>query len=111
MSNEKVRLIIEIDKKVYEHVRDKKFFISPWVDDAIAQGIQYNLPFNFDEFYEKVYNCTIRPKGTWVFDGCDDVTCKCMFCGHEHVYVTSPKADGVNFCEQCGADMRGGNDG
>lgn len=48
-----------------------------------------------------------RPRGKWVFDGCDDVTCKCMFCGHEHVYVTSPKADGVNFCEQCGADMRG----
>lgn len=49
-----------------------------------------------------------RPQGAWVFDGCDDVTCKCMFCGHEHVYVTSPKANGVNFCEQCGADMRGG---
>lgn len=48
-----------------------------------------------------------RPHGKWVFDGCDDVTCKCMFCGHEHVYVTSPKADGINFCEQCGADMRG----
>ena len=48
-----------------------------------------------------------RPKGSWVFDDCDDVTCKCMFCGHEQVYVTSPNADGVNFCEQCGADMRG----
>lgn len=38
MSNDKVQLVIEIDKKVYEHIRDKKFFISPWIDDAIANG-------------------------------------------------------------------------
>ena len=34
----KIKLLVEIDKEVYEHVKDKKFFISPWVDDAIANG-------------------------------------------------------------------------
>ena len=42
MSNDKVRLIIEIDKEVYKNVKDKKFFISPWVDTAIKNGIPYN---------------------------------------------------------------------
>lgn len=58
------------------------------------------------DFIDNASTVPERLQGKWVFDGCDDVTCKCMFCGHEHVYVTSPKADGINFCEHCGADMR-----
>lgn len=42
MNNDKVRLIIEIDKEVYKNVKDKKFFISPWVDTAITNAIPYN---------------------------------------------------------------------
>ena len=81
------------------------------IDNAPAVGITEEQAIN--KLHETGWlpnhdkEMTTRPKGSWVFNGCDDVTFKCMFCGHEHVYVTSPRADGVNFCEQCGADMRG----
>ena len=46
-----------------------------------------------------------RPQGEWKITG--DATCECQFCHYQHVYVLSPKESGLNFCNHCGADMRG----
>ena len=63
-----------------------------------------------DEIVERIKRGEIvlqdeRPKGEWII--VDDTTCECPFCKNIQVYVLSPKESNVNFCENCGADMRG----
>ena len=47
----------------------------------------------------------LRPKGKWII--IDDTVCKCSRCKHQQTFLLSPKESNVNFCEKCGADMRG----
>lgn len=50
-----------------------------------------------------------QKKGEWVYDGIRGrfPACKCSICGH---YENADWAllQGVNYCPNCGADMRGG---
>ena len=53
-----------------------------------------------------------RPKGMWVFDtqipigkGAYSAGYRCSICEKDYFRV-----EGMNFCPNCGADMRGGND-
>lgn len=46
-----------------------------------------------------------RPQGEWTI--IDDTVCECPLCKHQQTFLLSPKESNVNFCEKCGADMRG----
>ena len=46
-----------------------------------------------------------RPQGEWII--IDDTVCECPRCKHQQTFLLSPKESNVNFCEKCGADMRG----
>lgn len=46
-----------------------------------------------------------KPQGEWII--IDDTVCECPRCKHQQTFLLSPKESNVNFCEKCGADMRG----
>lgn len=46
-----------------------------------------------------------RAKGHWIYERCDMYSCS--KCGHKYTDL-SCEQDGMNFCPNCGADMRGG---
>ena len=48
-----------------------------------------------------------RMKGKWIPQGWNDTYCKCSCCDAMYVTTEIP----YNFCPNCGADMRGGQDG
>lgn len=57
-----------------------------------------------EELLEAIPAADVRPvvRGTWLFDRGD--VCKCSNCGWE---TSVRKAMRINFCPNCGADMRG----
>ena len=69
------------------------------------EGIRF-VPAEFIEDAEVIEE---RKKGEWIFEPKDAIELmftkpKCSKCGYE-------SADGGNFCSNCGADMRGENNG
>ena len=91
-----------------------------WVDDRMCLGrgtFTKNHPPNIDECWEA--GCMAikalksdRPTGEWVFDtqipigkGAYSAGYRCSICGKDYFHV-----DGMNFCPNCGADMRGEED-
>ncbi len=69
-----------------------------YCDELSIVGMLYELPSAEPE----------RKKGEWVYDGIRGrfPACKCSICGH---YENADWAllQGVNYCPNCGADMRG----
>lgn len=62
-----------------------------------------------DKRLREIPACEERLQSKWTI--IDDTTCECPKCKHQQVYVLSPKESNVNFCENCGADNRGGSNG
>ena len=89
--------------------------------DDLREYKLYPVPISSDESEVKGYNDGIdlaisviaefpsseRKKGEWIYDGIRGrfPACKCSICGH---YENADWAllQGVNFCPNCGADMR-----
>ena len=69
------------------------------IDDAPTVPNEYMRGY---EAAEREYK---RPQGEWVI--IDDTVCECPRCKHQQTFLLSPKESNVNFCEKCGADLRG----
>ena len=50
---------------------------------------------------------TVRERGRWIQD--TPFACVCSVCNHERYGLANDSGD--NFCPNCGADMRGAEDG
>ena len=74
-------------------------------DDCSYQLLAYVLIAN---------GVMVREKGEWVFDRvstvCDFEVVKCSNCGYE-AYAQAIHVKHGNFCPNCGADMRKGENG
>lgn len=93
--------------------------------DDLREYKVHPVPISSDESEVKGYNDGIDlaisviakfpsaewKKGEWVYDGIRGrfPACRCSICGH---YENADWAllQGANYCPNCGADMRGGNE-
>ena len=83
-----MKLVIDIDEKVLEHIKTQEILLSEI--DVVCESIANGNP------YEE------RPKGKWINKHIkEDYTLigTCSIC-HERTRIG-------NFCRMCGADMRG----
>ena len=80
------------------------------IKDDVTQRLAEQSLLTFNECCLRIKKMpTIEPqrmRGRWIPQGWNDTYCKCSCC--DAVYVTAKIP--YNFCPNCGADMRGGQD-
>ena len=80
-----MKLIIDIDEKLYNDVKEHHIFLATSIHNSIEKGIPYEE----------------RPQGEWIKIGDIGLAYTCNKCGEVNVIST-------NFCPNCGAKMQEG---
>jgi DNA-directed RNA polymerase subunit RPC12/RpoP len=88
------------EKAIRKLQKQKAEYLEKWVDySGVAEA--------FDMAIEALEQSK-RKKGKWIEVNSDMMpTYRCSECGAEFNYWENPSEFGVNFCQNCGADMRG----
>jgi len=91
------------DKRIYlDSIIDNAPTVEAFTEEDIKQAIKEN----FDIGYEMAKNKYARPKGEWIkMSDRYGVYFACEKCGYDRERAIT------NFCPNCGADMRGNNNG
>lgn len=84
-------------KQIFESITDDESYQK--ADCGVVMYYSNEIMYALEKALEE------RTQGEWVI--IDDVTCECPFCHFPHTYLLSPQKCGVNYCSNCGADMRG----